>query len=40
MDNPRANLKRALVIAILATTAIYVIVALAALGNYAGANRA
>ena len=33
MDNPRVNLKRALVIAILATTAIYVIVALAALGN-------
>jgi amino acid transporter len=33
MANPRANLRRALIIAILATTAIYVIVALAALGN-------
>ncbi len=33
MQNPQRNLKRALVIAILATTAIYVIVALAALGN-------
>ena len=33
MDNPRVNLKRALVIAILATSAIYVVVALAALGN-------
>ena len=33
MENPRVNLKRALVIAILATTAIYVKVAIAALGN-------
>ncbi len=33
MENPRRNLKRALVIAILATTAIYVIVATVALGN-------
>ncbi len=33
MENPRVNLKRALVIAILATSAIYVVVALAALGN-------
>ena len=33
MDNPRRNLRRALIIAILATTAIYVVVALAALGN-------
>ncbi len=33
MENPRVNLKRALVIAILATTAIYVIVAMVALGN-------
>jgi amino acid transporter len=33
MENPQVNLKRALVIAILATTAIYVVVALAALGN-------
>ena len=33
MENPRRNLKRALVIAILATTAIYVIVAMVALGQ-------
>jgi amino acid transporter len=40
MDNPRVNLKRALIIAILATTAIYVIVALAALGNLTPAQIA
>jgi amino acid transporter len=33
MENPRRNLRRALVIAIVATTVIYVTVALAALGN-------
>ena len=38
MENPRVNLKRALVIAILATTAIYVIVAMVALGNLSSAQ--
>ena len=38
MENPRRNLKRALVIAILATTAIYVIVAMVALGNLSSAQ--
>ena len=38
MENPRRNLKRALVIAIVATTAIYVIVAVAALGNLSSAQ--
>ncbi|MDE2110968.1 MAG: amino acid permease [Alphaproteobacteria bacterium] len=33
MDNPERNLRRAIVIAILVTTAIYVVVAVAALGN-------
>jgi amino acid transporter len=38
MDDPARNLRRALVIAILATTAIYVVVALAALGNLTAAQ--
>src|SRR5665647_902134 len=38
MENPRRNLRRALVIAILASTGIYVIVALAALGNLSPAQ--
>ncbi len=38
MKNPRVNLKRALVIAIVATTAIYVIVAMVALGNLSPAQ--
>jgi amino acid transporter len=38
MEDPRRNLKRALVIAIVATTAIYVIVAVAALGNLSSAQ--
>ena len=38
MENPHVNLKRALIIAILATTAIYVIVAMVALGNLTSAQ--
>ena len=38
MRNPRVNLKRALVISIVATTAIYVIVATVALGNLTSAQ--
>ena len=38
MENPRRNLKRALVIAVLATTAIYVMVAMVALGNLSSAQ--
>jgi amino acid transporter len=38
MENPRRNLKRALVIAILATTTIYVVVATVALGNLSSAQ--
>jgi hypothetical protein len=40
MEDPARNLKRALVIAILATTAIYVIVAIVALGNLTTAEIA
>jgi amino acid transporter len=38
MENPHRNLKRALIIAIVATTAIYVIVAMVALGNLSSAQ--
>jgi amino acid transporter len=38
MENPKKNLRRALAVAILATTAIYVTVALAALGNLSSAQ--
>ena len=40
MENPRRNLRRALVIAIVATAALYVVVALAALGNLSPAQIA
>ena len=40
MDNPVRNLKRALVIAILVTTAIYIVVAITALGNLTPAQIA
>ncbi len=38
MDNPQRNLKRAIVIAIVATTVIYIVVALATLGNLSSAQ--
>ena len=38
MEDPQRNLRRALIIAILATTVIYIVVALAALGNLTAAE--